>query len=273
MKVINRSQPEDRDLVYYMEKTLVKLNEKKTLLDVDQKKLVDDYEQTLNSSRLVYCGCGTTMIGTDPKYTLCPCPLHALHGEYVFDPACSESCRDLYSYSCKYCSAFQGRVFGPGNNGELRCSSRCMASRLMENEPMNESETLDALRITHGRDKREVDRDGEMLKMLERASPEAAAVFMTLGEFMAMCEEKKVKEEPKDDILPNVDCYNPCFTDTEEVVFSPLREVVETGDETEVPDVVAEAVVDALFEVKDRKQQRKEERRQRRKRRRMAQSE
>ena len=149
-----------------MEKTLVKLHQKRTLIKEDAKKLVGDYELTLNSSRLVYCGCGVTMIGNSPQYMNCHCPLHYKHGDFLFDPACSESCREKYQYHCKYCKSLLARVYGAGHNGELMCSSICLGAKMKSNVPMEEDECFEALKITAPADKKWAEEDAEILQML-----------------------------------------------------------------------------------------------------------
>ena len=87
--------------------------------------MVDDYETTLNSARIVYCGCGTPMIGSSVEYGATRAQLFKDFKGYVFDPACSEKCCSEYGYYCPSCWAPQARVYGPGQNGDLHCTHRC----------------------------------------------------------------------------------------------------------------------------------------------------
>lgn len=87
------------------------------------KKAIKDYEEAINHNRIVYCGCKQPMLGNHHQSTASS--LQKTHENYVFDPACSEACRERYSYFCTDCHAAQGRVYGPGYNGQLMCHALC----------------------------------------------------------------------------------------------------------------------------------------------------
>lgn len=125
--VLKRSAPQttSKTAEYHFRKAIKITNKLQHQQNIEELKAVGDYEETINPVRIVYCGCGVPMIGASKSFQDCSCALHKQFGKYVFDPACSESCRDFFGFTCEHCHSVMGRVYGPAMNGDLRCSSVC----------------------------------------------------------------------------------------------------------------------------------------------------
>jgi len=110
---------------HYINKALVACIKQQAREHVKKINDVKQYEETLNNQRVVYCGCGTILMGSTASWDNNVTCLQREYGLYVYDPACSDLCREEYDYTCSECGSGKARLFGFGHNGDLHCLARC----------------------------------------------------------------------------------------------------------------------------------------------------